>query len=99
MVKIKINGKFIEVQECRSSWSKFRGLMFRSNPKPLLFAFEKPTRISIHSFFCSKFLAVWLLNGKIVDERVISPFTFSARPKKPFTELVEIPLKKNNTKF
>ena len=96
--KIKIKDRIIEVEECKDIFSRARGLMFRKNSRPLLFVFNKRTRQSIHSFFCKPFLAVWLLNGKIIDEKIVKPFSFSIKPKKPFTHLVEIPLNDSDKK-
>ena len=90
--KIKIRGKIYEVEVCDSIFSKFRGLMFRSTSKPLLFKFKKPTRQPIHSFFCKPFRAIWLLNGRIIDDKIIKPFRISVKPREEFTEIVEIPL-------
>ncbi|MDP2628904.1 MAG: hypothetical protein Q8P15_03330 [Nanoarchaeota archaeon] len=91
MVRIKIKNKIIDAEEMKG-FGKFRGLMFRKKSKPLLFRFEKPVSEGIHSFFCVPFKAVWMKNGKIVDERIVKPFEFFVRPKEFFTELVEIPL-------
>ena len=92
--KIKYKGRIIEAEVCDTIWSKFRGLMFRKNPAPLLLVFKKPTREAIHSFFCSKFKAVWVSKGKIIDEKIVKPFCFSVKPEKSkgrFTEILEIP--------
>ena len=68
-----INGKRrnIKVEICDTLFRKFRGLMFRKNPKTLLFVFNKEKTLSIHSFFCTSFRAIWLDNNmkstKIVD--------------------------------
>lgn len=86
----RYKGKNIEVIECKSFFSKFRGLMFRKKSKPLLFVFDKPTTISIHSFFCKSFIAAWFLDGKIIEKRVVNPFSWNIKPKKPYTELLEI---------
>jgi len=94
--KIKLKGKIIEAEVCDTIFSKARGLMFRKHSKPMLFVFKKPTRQSIHSFFCRPFKAIWLYKGKIIDEKIVQPFSFSVKPKNPFTELVEIPLSNNN---
>lgn len=79
---------------CRSIFSRARGLMFRSADfkKPLLFVFSRPGVYPIHSFFCRKFRAIWLLKGKVVEERVVKPWKFSVTPKSKFDELLEIPL-------
>jgi len=97
--KIKLKGKIIEAEVCDTTFAKARGLMFRKQSRPLLFIFKKPTRQSIHSFFCKPFLALWLYKGKIIDKKIVNPFSFSVNPRKPFTELVEIPLKDNSRIF
>ena len=91
--KIRIKGKIIEVEECKTLLSKTRGLMFRKNSKALLFNFKKPTRQPIHSFFCMPFLAIWRRNNKIIEEKVVKPFCLFIKPKQLFTELIEIPLR------
>ncbi len=95
-MKIKIREKFVEVELCDTPFKKMRGMMFRKNRKSLLFAFKKPTRQPIHSLFCKPFLAIWMKNGEIVDEKIVKPFSLSVRPKEFFTHLVEIPLKNSN---
>jgi len=90
--KIKIKGKLIKVRICDNIFSRARGLMFRKNSLPLLFIFKKPAKRSIHSFFCEPFKAIWLNKNKIIEERIVKPFSLSVKPEKPFTELVEIPL-------
>lgn len=90
--KIKIKGEMVEVEVCDTVLSKARGLMFRKKSRPLLFVFKKPGGRSIHSFFCQPFRAIWMMNGKIVEERVVRPFSLSVKPEKPFTHLVEMPL-------
>jgi len=73
---------------------KISGLMFRTRKtRPLLFEFNNDTRMAIHSFFVFfPFKAIWLdENGKIIEQKIVKPFTFSARPKKPFRNLLEIP--------
>ncbi len=92
--KIKIHGKIIEAEVCDRLWKKFRGLMFRKNPKSLIFVFKNPTRQSIHSFFCKPFKAIWINDGKIIDEKVVLPYKISIKPKEKFTHLIEIPLEK-----
>jgi len=91
-MKIRLKGKVIEARECRSVWEKTRGLMFRKNPKPLVLIFKKPTREAIHSFFCKPFLAIWMIDGEVVEKRVVKPFSLSVKPKEKFTHIFEIPL-------
>jgi len=68
---IKGKNKVIKVKKCKNIFSKFSGLMFRKNSPPLLFVFDKIKFLSIHSFFCRPFKAVWLddkmHSTKIVD--------------------------------
>jgi len=72
--------------------------MFRkkSFKTPLLFTFNSLGRYAIHSFFCRKFLAVWILeeNGKmqIIDVKTVLPWKSSVVPIKKFNLLLEIPL-------
>jgi len=94
--KIKIRGKAYEAEVCDSIFSKFRGLMFRKRSKTLLFRFKKPTRQPIHSLFCKPFRAIWLLNGRIIDDKIVKPFRISIKPKEKFSEIVEIPLENYN---
>jgi uncharacterized membrane protein (UPF0127 family) len=58
------NKKTLKVKPCISLWSKFSGLMFRKNSPPLLFIFNKEKKLSIHSFFCKPFRAIWLDDNK-----------------------------------
>ena len=86
---MKINVK--DFEKCETFWQKVRGLMFRRGSKPLLFIFKKPTTMAIHSFFCKKFLAVWILDGKVVDVKIVKPWRVGIAPKKEFDKLLEIP--------
>ncbi len=81
----------IRVKICKDFWSKMSGLMFKKNSPNLLFVFSKEQELSIHSFFCQPFKAIWLDEKKqFVDEKIIvNPgWAFSARGK----YLIEIPL-------
>lgn len=79
---------------CDSFFSKTRGLMFRGKKykKPLLFLFSRAGIYPIHSFFCRKFIAVWMLNDKIVDVKLVLPWKVSVTAKEKFDELLEIPV-------
>jgi uncharacterized membrane protein (UPF0127 family) len=61
--KIKIKAKL-----CKSLWSKFTGLMFKTESKPLLFIFNKEKKLSIHSFFCKPFFAVWISSSRKAEK-------------------------------
>jgi len=96
--KINFNGKKFVVKNyavCKSFFSRARGLMFRSAnyKKPLLFVFKKAGKYPIHSFFCRKFVAVWMLKGKIIEIKLVKPWKFSVTPKEKFNLLLEIPVK------
>ena len=81
----------IDVEKCSNFISQIRGLMFRKKSKPLLFIFNKPVRIRIHSFFCKPFAGVWFMKNKIVDVKIVKPWIFSIRAKEKFDKLLEIP--------
>jgi len=93
--KFKIEGKSIKIPGvviCRNIFSKTIGLMFKKNPKNLLFVFQKPTNISIHSFFCrKKFVAIWLLKGRVIDAKIVFPWKLNITSRKKFDKLLELP--------
>lgn len=75
--------------------NKFLGLMFRTRKtNPILLEFDEDTNIPIHSYFVFfPFKAIWLdKNNKVIDKRIVRPFTFSVKAKKPFRKIIEIPL-------
>ena len=84
----------IDVKRCNLFWM-VRGLMFTRCEKAralLLFDFKKPRSMKIHSFFCPKFLAVWLdEENNMIEKRIVYPFNFLILPKRKFSRLVEIP--------
>ncbi len=96
---VKFNGKKYLIKNfivCDSVFSKARGLMFRpkSFGTPLLFIFRKASKTAIHSYFVDgDFLAIWFLDGKIVDKKIVKPWKFAVTPKEKFNLLLEIPLK------
>lgn len=95
--KLNLDGKKIIVKEytiCDNVFSKARGLMFRPRgySKPLLFTFNKLGNYPIHSFFCKKFIAVWLAKGKVLDIQLVEPWKISVTCKEKFDELLEIPI-------
>ena len=52
--------KTINVKICDTLLKKSLGLIFKKNSPPLLFIFNKNKTLSIHSFFCKPFKAIWL---------------------------------------
>jgi len=86
--KIEIN----DILECRGI-KKYIGLMFKGkNTNALLFKFSKAGREPIHSFFCSDFLAIWILDGKIVEYKFVESWKTIVRPEKEFNILLEVPI-------
>jgi len=100
MEKIKIgfgNKKILVNTRKLSYFDYFRGLMFKTkNSENLLFDFGG--RWGIHSFFVFfSFLALWLdEKNKVVEWKVVKPFSSFVRPKKKFAKLIEIPLNDKN---
>ncbi len=85
-------------------FSKALGLTFRtSQTKPLLFDFQREVyqRGALTSWFVFfPFLAVWLdKNNRVLEFKIISPFTLKILPKKPFRRIVEVPLNAKNKKI
>jgi uncharacterized membrane protein (UPF0127 family) len=87
----KNNKVTLKVEVCDTIWKKFSGLMFRKNSPPLLFTFKKEKNLSIHSFFCRPFKAIWLDEKfKITKEKEIFNWgpNFSGKGK----YLLELPI-------
>jgi|TARA_B100001971_G_C17987399_1_gene430565 uncharacterized membrane protein (UPF0127 family) len=74
-ITYSINGKkySIEAEIVNTPWGKFKGLMLKKDSPPLLFIFNKEKNLSIHSFFCKPFKAIWLDKNmgstKIIDSK------------------------------
>ena len=85
-----------------NSFTKFIGLICRTRfCDNLIFKFKKDTRISIHSFFVFfPFLAIWLdSKKKVLDMKIVKPFSLNIRPRKKFRTIVEIPINDRNKKI
>ena len=96
-ISLKHKGKKVTLDVLELGFfGKIFGFMFtpRENAKALLFQFEKPTRIMMHSFFVFlTFAAIWLdKRGKTIQIKKVTPFTTIVRCKKPFCKLIEIPI-------
>ena len=99
--KIKLNyrGKKFDLNlgVC-NAFERFIGLMFtsREKAKALLFEFDKPTNLSIHSYFVFfSFVAIWLdTDGKVINVKLVKPFSLPVSSKKSFEKLIEIPINK-----
>jgi len=88
----------LKVKECKSFLSKGKGLMFSTNNLPLLFIFNQKNKLSIHSFFCKPFIAIWFDDKKIIDIKNITNWRLSIKPKEKFNILLEIPIYNKNYK-
>jgi len=100
--RLKFRDKVIEIiniEKCPGI-KKITGLMFHSkDTKPRLFEFSRPTRTPIHSFFCPKFLAIWMNDNNIVEYKMIDKWKISIKPEKEFNKLLEIPVNKTYGKI
>ena len=72
--------------------NKLLGLMFKKNSEPLRFEFEKPVDYTIHSLFCKRFIAIWFLNDRVIDFKVVEPFKINIKPISKYNKLIEIPI-------
>lgn len=100
---VKLRNKKIKIRVKKvSSLSKFIGLMFSSrNADNLLFEFLPSEKVAIHSFFVFfPFLALWL-DGKnrIVECKIVNPFTFIVQPKLKVSRLIEVPINDKNRRI
>jgi len=98
-IKLNFNKKNIKINLKVCNWFEtFWGLMFSKKEKAqaLLFNFEKPVRLRIHSLFVFfPFVALWLdRKDNIIGKKIIKPFRLSIFPKKSFCKLIEIPINK-----
>lgn len=98
MIKIRFKNKVLTIKKFkeRTGIGQALGLMFSRQNTAIaqLFRFDKPVKMSIHSLFCPKFLAIWLKNNKIIDYQLITTLRFSVSPKSEFDTLIEIPVNK-----
>jgi uncharacterized membrane protein (UPF0127 family) len=99
-MKVYRNKKPFEISVKKVGFfGKILGLMFHTRKtQNLLFRFKNPTRISIHSYFVFfDFLAIWTnKDGKILEYKIVKPFTLTIKPQKKFSNLIEIPVNEKN---
>lgn len=102
-MKVLSNGRNIEISVRKAGFfGKAVGLMFKtSSTNNLLFEFYEDCRLAIHSYFVFfPFLILWLdEKNKVVESKVVYPFTISVYPKKLFRKIVEIPFNCKNKKI
>ncbi|MCR4327779.1 MAG: DUF192 domain-containing protein [Nanoarchaeota archaeon] len=81
-------------------WYEGIGLMFsrRESSRALIFEFKKSVRMPIHSWFVFfPFFAIWINSkNKVVDSKIVKPFSSWVLPSENFKKLIEIPL---NSKY
>jgi len=100
-ISFSYRGKKVSLN-CRECGFFSFGLMFRSRKTaPCVFEFDAPTDFKISSLFVPfPFIAVWIGDdGRVMEKRIVKPFTLSVKSKKPYYTLVEIPLNKINSKI
>lgn len=90
--------KKIKVKFCDTPLKKFLGLMFRKKSPPLLFVFNKNKILSIHSFFCRPFKAIWL-NEKMQIIKIVDVKTWKPNISGKGKFLLEIPASFKSNKF
>ncbi|MBU0467290.1 MAG: DUF192 domain-containing protein [Nanoarchaeota archaeon] len=102
-MKINFNKKWIDIDLRKTSQlGKVFGLMFKSSKtQNLLFEFSDREIKTIHSFFVFfPFLAVWLdKKNKVLDYKLVKPFTLAVNSKTAPKKLIEIPLNNKNKKI
>jgi uncharacterized membrane protein (UPF0127 family) len=101
-MKVYFKKRVLEIKVKKVSYlGQYIGLMFRTkNTKNLLFEFGKNTP-AIHSYFVFfTFLAVWLDdNNRVLEVRLVRPFTFKINPPSGAYNLVELPANRQNNKL
>lgn len=97
--RVRYKGRSIIVP-AKKTWSLGPGLMFCGRESENLL-FDMPGRWEIHSIFVFfPFLAVWVdEKGKVVDKRLVKPFTLRVKPRRKFAKLIEIPVNRRNSKI
>ena len=83
--------KRIKVIMCGSFLSKVLGLMFKNNSLPLLFIFNREKKLSIHSFFCKPFRAIWL-DDKMSSTKVLDIYNWRFNFSGFGRYLLEVPI-------
>lgn len=99
-MKIKVglgNKKFVVNARKLSLAKQAAGLMFRTRECDNLL-FDRRGRWAIHSLFVFfPFLAVWLdEKNRVLEYKLVKPFSSHVIPRNDFAKLVEIPINKKN---
>ncbi len=97
-MKLKFkNKKEVDLKVKKLNWfGRVIGLMFsrREKAHALLFDFEKPVRVPIHSWFVFfEFYALWLDDkSNVLEIQKVKSWRSFVRPQEKYVRLVEIPL-------
>ena len=80
-------------EECKTFWEQTKGMMFRKEVVPLLFAFPKEQIVKLHSWFCPDNIDLVFLdeNWEIVELQSEWDTWSSYSPRRPFMFLLELP--------
>ena len=76
-----------------TAWKKFRGLMFASRPKPMLFVFDRSSRYSFHTWFMRFPIDFVFIdeNKKVIEIcENVKPWRF-VKPSTPARYVLELP--------
>jgi uncharacterized membrane protein (UPF0127 family) len=93
--KIKNKPHKIKAKPLTTIIQKARGLMFKNNSSPLLFVFNKNKTLSIHSFFCKPFRAIWL-DEKMQATKIVDVKNWKLNISGKGKYLLEIPTTSEN---
>lgn len=80
-------------EECRTFWQQTRGMMFRKEVVPLVFAFPKQQIVKLHSWFCPDSMDLIFLdeNWEVSELQPEWPPKCTYAPRRPFMFLLELP--------
>ena len=100
---IKYKDKLINIKAKKANFfASIGGLMFRSKETDnILFEFKNKSRYALHSVFVFfPFLVLWLdENNRVLDFKIVKPFSFYVDTNKKFNKILELPVNKENEKI
>jgi hypothetical protein len=83
--------KSIEANICTNIFCQGFGIMLQRKPRPMLFVFTKEKKLTIFSYFCKPFVALWLDENMCVTKKEkVTTWRFNISGKGKY--LLEIPL-------
>src|SRR3989344_4352358 len=99
-IRINFKGKKVDIKVRRCGlFRKAFGLMFRSrNTENLLFEFNKDVNITLTAMFVFfPFFVLWMdEKNRLLESRIVRPFTSVIHAKSKFRKFVELPLNNEN---